>query len=202
MIIVSGQNYPDALAAGALASNSADRICGSGRIPLMLTEPGLVSGDLRPEVKEAIAAVDPVSIIVVGGTGAVSDAVATKLNDQTGVDFVNRVAGTTRQATALELAEILVNPALGGYTGRVLVASGLNFPDALVAGPLAGGGPNNGAVEASPILLSESASVLGADAADFIEDETVYKRVTLLGGTGALTDAVKTAAGAALLDRN
>lgn len=202
MIVVSGQNFPDALAAGALASSDGDRVCGEGRIPLMLTETNLTNGDLRSEVKEAIAAVDPVSILVIGGTAAVSDAVKDKLDEQAGVTSVTRIFGATRQVTALEVAERLADPVLGGFTGRILVASGANFPDALVAGPLAGGGPINGINEGSPIILTESTTTLGAGALDFIEDTVIYNRATLLGGTGALSDTVKTAVGAAFLDRN
>jgi hypothetical protein len=71
----------------------------------------------------------------------------------------------------------------------------VNFPDALVGGLLA-------AKNKAPILLSTSATTFGAGAASVIEDAETTFHATLLGGTGALSDAVKTAVGNAFLARN
>ena len=84
----------------------------------------------------------------------------------------------------------------GHFTAdRVFVATGANFPDALAAGPLGG-------LRFAPILLTSSSSVLGAPAADFIEDTDSVLHATLLGGTTALNSAVQTAVGKAFTDRN
>ncbi len=202
VIVASGTNFPDALAAGALASSSSPtRTCGDGRIPLLLTEPGA----LRPETSEAIATLDPTTVILMGGTGAVADSVRDALDALPGVNQVNRVFGANRQETALDLAEILLDPALGGFKDRFLVATGLNFPDALAGGVFAGRSTGGGL--GSVILLSSDTSTLGTANATFIRsyDGTPAPnmlRATILGGTGALSDAVRTAINNAFLARN
>jgi putative cell wall-binding protein len=197
-IVASGENYPDALAAGALAASTVARACGNDtNIPIVLTEPG----SLRTEAAEALGTIKPKSIIVVGGTTAISDATKTALAGVAGVDTVTRIAGTTRYETAADLADVLTDPALGNFGDRFFVASGGNFPDALAAGYWAGdvGGA---------ILLSPTAS-LGADASSRIKaadgspaGTLEILHATLLGGTVALSNTVGADTGTAFLSRN
>jgi putative cell wall-binding protein len=198
VILTSGENFPDALAAGALAASGGTRACGGAKnIPLVLTEPGT----LRPEAQEAIGALKPKSVIIVGGTTAVSDTVKGDVDALDGVDNVTRIAGTTRFETAAKLSDVLLDTVLGNFMNRFLVASGLNFPDALVSGPWAG-------KIGAPIVLSPTAS-LGADAATAIKNAdgspvgtNTVLRATLLGGTGALSNVVGADTGAAFTGRN
>ena len=193
-LVVSGENFPDALAAGTLASNGVNTgVCGNGDgIPLVLTTPGALS----PEAAEAINTMGATQVIIVGGTQAVSSATANAIDALAGVTNVERIAGATRTETATDFAEMLGTPNGGNYGNRrVFVASGANFPDALVAGPLGG-------LRFAPIILSSSAGALGADAANFIEDTTTVNEATLLGGTVALNGAVQNQTGAAFLARN
>lgn len=204
VIVVNGQNFPDALAAGALSSSSTARECGDGRIPLLLTEPTL----LRPETIEAFGTLDNggnVNVIIVGGEAAVSADVATAIGNLGGVDDVHRISGANRQETAIKLAEVLLDPVLGGFNDRFLVTNGLNFPDALAGGVFAG--RHTGGGEGSVILLSTDTATLGTANSDFIKkyDGTPAPnmvRATILGGTTAQTPAVQTAVGNAFLARN
>jgi putative cell wall-binding protein len=149
---------------------------------------------------EAIGQLDPTNVIIVGGTQAVAPSVETALEALSGVATVNRIDGPTRQDTAIELANVLTDTTIGGFKDRFIVASGVNFPDALVAGPFAG-------QVGAPILLSVSATSLGTNSANTIKaaDGTPPPNIThatLLGGTVALSDAVGADTGAAFLARN
>jgi putative cell wall-binding protein len=188
-ILASGENFPDALAAGVLASTGSNS-CGTGRIPVILTPPN----QLRTEAQEALSLVGAQQVIIIGGPVAISDAVQTTVDGLNGGAMsVLRISGATRYLTAIELAKELRTAELG-FDDQFLVASGVNFPDALVGGPL--GGLLN-----APILLSETAT-LNAAAATLIEDSTNVLDATLLGGTVALSDAVFNGVGLAFLARN
>lgn len=193
VLLVSGQNFPDALAAGALSSQGslAGGNCGTGRIPLLLTEPGSLSAP----AEEYITSNAIKQVIIIGGTQAVSDAAEDDVDDLAGVTTIERIDGANRAATAKEVAEFLVSDIVDFAGTRAFVALGANFPDALVAGPMAG-------ANEAPILLTTATNTLGAEAADFLEDNTPTIWATLLGGTTALTDAVRTQTGAAFLARN
>lgn len=192
-ILVSGQNFPDALAAGTLASNGVNTgICGDGnRIPLFLTTPA----GLSAEAVEGIGTSGVAQVIIVGGTQAVSAQSQTNLDALPGVSVV-RIDGANRAETAKEFADMLAADMGGNYPAtRVLLANGLNFPDALVAGPLGG-------LRFSPILLSSNPTTLGTPAADFIEDNVSVNHVSMLGGPVALADSMGGAIGGAFLARN
>lgn len=59
VVIATGQNYPDAVAAGAAG------------LPILLVP---TTGNAPQAVKEALVALNPLGVVVMGGTGAVSDA--------------------------------------------------------------------------------------------------------------------------------
>ena len=116
VIIASAENYPDGLAGTPLAA--------SLHAPLLLTH----QSDLPANVLNEVARVLPAGggVIVLGGTAAISDAVTARLV-QTGF-ATYRVSGADRYATATAIADDIHSPTV------VLLATGLNFPDALAAG--------------------------------------------------------------------
>jgi len=197
-ILVNGQAPWDALAAGPLAANGAGPAgCGTGSIPLLLTPPNA----LDAAALEALNTLAIENVIILGGTGAVSQAAEDGLDAAASVANVVRISGATRQATAVALAEVLLDVDFGEFNlGRFLVATGSNFADALVGGPYGG-------AALAPILLTgtptqNGSTTLGPDAAGLIEDTVAVLRATLLGGPVALSAAVQTAVGTAFLARN
>jgi len=74
----------------------------------------------------------PSRIVVLGGSAAVSDAVAADL-DRFAAGSVTRAAGHDRYATAAAVS----SSAFPGGSGTVFIAIGTNFPDAVSAGPAA-----------------------------------------------------------------
>jgi putative cell wall-binding protein len=110
--------WPDALAAGVLA--------GVARRPILLVSP-----DRVPAATAAwIAEHDPSVITVVGGPGAIPDAVMDDLGDAD--TDRRRRGGDDRYDTAALLADDAM--AAGASAANVTVATGLAFPDALAAG--------------------------------------------------------------------
>lgn len=158
VLVASGEGYADALAAGAAGAVSG--------APLLLT----ARDALPTETREALVGLAPARITVVGGTASVSAAVEAELGTLA-PGAVVRLAGSDRYATAAAVALSAQRP-----TPRVLLASGVNFPDALA-----------GAALGEPLLLSrpECLPATTADAYAALGAETV----TGLGGTAALSDA-------------
>ncbi len=171
VFIASGANFPDALSAGAAASNFKE--------PLLLVAPNAIPAPIAAELER----LSPDTIVVVGGTGAISPGVATALRSYTTSHTsasVQRIGGADRYATAVAVSQQFFAPG----SGEVFVSTGLNFPDALVAAPLG-----------SPILLVPTTN---APAAVLDEIVRLQRGVTILGGYGAVSANVESQINAAL----
>ncbi len=120
VVLASSQSFPDGLAGTPLAVDKDG--------PLLLTDQAALRSDVLTEVQRVLPPNG--TVYVLGGTGALGDPVATAL-DGAGFD-VERLAGPDRYATAVAIADEVGSPT------QVLLATGLNFPDALSAGVAAG----------------------------------------------------------------
>jgi putative cell wall-binding protein len=162
------RGWPDALGASAYAA-------GQG-LPILL-----VTRDQLPE-DTAAALVPGTRVTVVGGRAAVSDEVVEALRARGGI--VTRVAGPTRYATSVAIAEAARGRGL--EPGTVWLATGLNWPDALAAGAAAGRA--RGVLllvdGTNPLGSGETYAWLEATAPDIAE-------VHLSGGTAAIAAAVE-----------
>jgi hypothetical protein len=96
---------------------------------------------------------------------------------------VTRLAGPTRYETAVEVASFGVDEA-GLQWNDVALATGENFPDALAGGPLQGRG-------GSVMLLTHAATLTPASNAALTEHKDAIASVRFLGGTGAVSQAVR-----------
>jgi putative cell wall-binding protein/peptidoglycan/xylan/chitin deacetylase (PgdA/CDA1 family) len=125
--LTNGFNFPDALSAGPAAAHFQS--------PVLLTTPD----SLAPNVAAEIARLAPATIVVVGGSNVVSDAVLAQAKAARPAATVVRIAGADRYATSRAIAL----DAFGTSAPAAYIASGANFPDALAAGPAAAhfGGP-------------------------------------------------------------
>ncbi|QWW19414.1 cell wall-binding repeat-containing protein [Schaalia sp. 19OD2882] len=119
VILATGRDFPDALAAGGLASAML--------APLYLTTS---TGALEPAVLQALQAREARRVTIVGGTGAVPASVEASL---TKAGFkVRRIAGGDRFQTAANISrEAMVS---GPGVDRVFVVNGMSYPDGLAAG--------------------------------------------------------------------
>lgn len=162
LFIASGRDFPDALSAASVGSNTGT--------PVMLVD-GKASG-IDAATAASIRKIGATSVTIVGGTGVVNDRVSAGLASL-GVK-VTRLSGSDRYAT-----NAAVNKAyFPNETSRVLIAAGMDFPDALSASALAGPWK-------VPLLLSER-SCLPRVNADFVRTH-LTNSVVLVGGTGVLT---------------
>jgi putative cell wall-binding protein len=136
VVLARGDNFPDALAGTPLAYKL--------NAPILLSRSNVLSEETRVE----LARLDAKKVIILGGTGAVSNTVASTIRNM-GIE-VERIAGSNR----FETAKLIAN-AMGTNFSTVVVANGYGFPDALAIAPYAA---RNGI----PILLTEKTYIPGA----------------------------------------
>lgn len=169
----AARGWPDAVAVSGLAALQ--------RRPILLT----AADALPAETSAALRAMDATDVTVVGGTGAVSDAVQRTLASMV---TVRRVAGATRYDTSAKLAALAV--AAGGDGAHVWLATGRSWPDALAAGPAAGA---LGAV----LLLVDGSDLAGSPASlAWLDERDPLRRVVLVGGTASLSSGVESSVAA------
>ncbi len=121
----------------------------------------------------------PGRIVVLGGTGSVSDAVATELGALT-PGTVTRAAGSDRYGTSAAVSAATFDPGVP----VVYVANGLNFPDGLSGAPAAGAG-------GGPVLLTASDVLPGSVATELGRLDPA--RIVVIGGSGVVSESVRAA---------
>lgn len=116
VVLATSAGFADALVGGPLAASTSS--------PVLLTAPD----SLDPRVSDEIRRLGATSVVLLGGSAALSQVVEDAVR-ATGL-AVERIAGASRYETAAGVAGAL------GPSPTVLVASGEAFPDALSAGAL------------------------------------------------------------------
>lgn len=168
VLVATGANFPDALAASAAAAK-ADA-------PLLLVSPTAIPSATRTQLTR----MQPKRIVIVGGTAAVGSSVE---RDLARFGTVERVAGANRFETAARLATRFFDTT----TTDAYLVSGENFPDALAAGAAS-------SYTARPVLLT-GANTLPAATSDVLRSLTI-SRVTIVGGERAVSSNVALQTGA------
>lgn len=177
-LIATGANFADALAGGPLSAAGS-----SGVFPVLLVDSGVPS-----QTRSALTELGIKQTVILGGTSAVSEAVANELQQITG-NAPQRVAGNDRYATATAIAALEFGT-FGFSKTAVYLANGENFADALAGGAL--GGKNKTA-----ILLTPTASLAGPTQTFLSSNKDTIAAITALGGTAAVSDSTLAAAKAA-----
>lgn len=162
--VATGANYPDAL--GGVPAAGAE----GG--PILLVRPSALPSATRTELER----LRPQRIVVLGGSGAVSDLVASQLQAYTPAP-IERRAGADRYETAVAIS----GASFGAGVDHLYVATGSNFPDGLSGGPAA-------ALARGPLLLVRGASLAPAVRAEILR--LTPQRVTILGGTGVVSESI------------
>lgn len=166
VVLASGANYPDALAASALA--------GDLNAPIMLTDPN----GLSSETEQRIQNFKPSRVYIIGGKAAVSASVERRVAQLAGSGAnIHRIAGDTRYDTSLKVASSLSNP-----SDTIIVTTGTNYADALSISPYA-------FATGSPVVLSSPSSGLSDSALKAIK-KAGYKKAVIVGGTSAVPASV------------
>lgn len=174
VFVTTVANYPDALAASAVATVAG--------IPVLYTDPRSLSR-ATADVIEELGVTD---IHVLGGPVAVSAGVVAQLSS---FGSVSRIAGDNRFSTATALADF--GRRRGLEMTNVIVATGRNFPDALAAGAVAG---RLGA----PILLTERDNVPVETANWLRANSASISEIYVMGGTAAVSENTQRALSAAV----
>ena len=168
LIVATGESFPDALSGSALA--------GVYGCPVILTKTASLSPAAKTEIQR-LAAPD-CTVLILGGTGAVSDAVEAAIQ-KLGVK-TERVMGTSRFKTAVAVYQ--KGKAAGGFQagGTAIVTTGYNYADALSISPYA-------YASKTPILLANQDGSLRKDIRDLIESEK-FSKVIIVGGSNAVSE--------------
>ena len=190
VVLATGANFPDALAAGPFAiERSATIVLNDG-------------ASLRADVKAYLSSITTGIIYVIGGEGAVPASVVSEINSMG--KTVERISGATREATAVAVADKAALLTLEVEHSAVLVNRD-GFADALGAGPFAAQADIEGSImlvgadsvsadtagwhEASCQNLGGQVSAGGATDPD--------GKIFAIGGTAVISDSVLATAGAA-----
>lgn len=176
VVLVSGANEKmvDGLAATPLAAQK--------KAPVLLTKTNEVPQIVIDEI-ERLGAKD---VIIVGGESSISKDVETKLEKTHGLD-VERLGGSSRYETSLEVADKMVENKAGATLENVFVVGGKGVADALSASSIAG-------QLGSPILLTP-ANELDKDVKNYINKNVTNKNndadVFIVGGNNSVSNAVQ-----------
>ncbi len=172
--LATGSTFPDALSGGALAGRMGG--------PILLVGPDSIHAATAGE----LARLRPAHIVVLGGTGVISEGVRAAAAGFATTGSASRLAGANRFTTSVAISQAANG---GGGSDTVFVATGTNFPDGLAGGAVA-------ALVPGPILLVTPTQLPGSIAAELgrLNPDTVY----VIGGTGAVSDGVVNAMDAAI----
>ncbi|HEX2221119.1 MAG TPA: cell wall-binding repeat-containing protein [Candidatus Limnocylindria bacterium] len=163
--VASGENFPDALAAGAAA--------GHQRGPVLLVRRAGVPTAIANE----LVRLRPSRIVVVGGPATIPDTVLAELDRYDAGGGVTRIGGADRYEAAAALSASVFAP----DRPVAYVATGENFPDGLTAVPVA-------ARQGGPLLLVRAGSIPDSTRAELLRLRPAA--IAIVGGPASVSDAV------------
>lgn len=164
VIVATGENFPDALAASGLA--------GQYKAPIVLT----AKSKLTAEAKAEISRIGAKKAIIIGSSSAVSTNVDKSLKSM-GVT-PTRVKGATRVETAVEIYK-----AGKGWSKTAIIASGTAFPDPLSISSFS-------YAKRAPIFLTDGNRVLTKDVINAIKAGG-FTNIIIVGSDAAVSKKVE-----------
>jgi N-acetylmuramoyl-L-alanine amidase len=172
VVVASGEqgNFPDALAIGPYAAVTQS--------PILLTRASSVPDVTRSEISKLQAGTTGTTIVV-GGDGVAN---------ATGLTNVNRIFGQDRYETA-EKVYFFAQDKLPGTVNnqgvsQALLVTGQDFPDALVAGALAG-------KQSEPLFMTSNNYLPATTYSAMSSAANQPLMVTIIGSSGVISDQVK-----------
>jgi putative cell wall-binding protein len=177
VLVANGETFPDALAGGALAYRN-------GHL-MVLSRPPVAPQAAR----DAITDLRANCAVLLGGPVALSTVVGTQVNEELSGQGcgTDRLGGADRYVTATAIANRMRSTV--GVPSSVVLTSGTDFADALVAAPLAA---NN-----TPILFTSPTGLPAATTGWLQANSGSLTQIQVLGGTAAVPQSVANAAVAA-----
>jgi putative cell wall-binding protein len=163
-VLATGAVFPDALTGGPYAARFGG--------PVLLVRSDSIPAATAAELQR----LRPQRIVVLGGTGSVSNGVASQAAAYTS-GSVSRLAGADRYATAAAISAAGFAPGVS----VAYVATGLTFADALSGAALA-------ARNHAPVLLVRTDAIPASTAAELKRLRPA--RIVVLGGPGSVSSGV------------
>ena len=160
VVLASGTNSADALAASSLATSKS--------APILLTKRNEIGKNVFDEIKRLNAN----NVIVVGGKVSISEKVVSDLKDKN--ITVKRLAGDNRYETSYEIAKELLK---SNKAKEAIIVNGFKNVDALSVSSLA-------TKENLPILLNDG-NRLSKDIKNIVGDSNI-KKMYIIGGRASL----------------
>lgn len=157
-VLVTGEDYPDALSAAPLAKKY--------NAPILITQ----SQSLTPVIEKEIAKLNVKNLFIIGGNGAVSNDIQNLLTTKYNINCV-RISGIDRYETSANIANYL------DASNGAVIASGNSYADALSIASYA-------AAKGMPILLADKDSI-PSSVSKYITDNKVT-RTYIVGGEGVI----------------
>jgi surface protein len=178
VLIANGETFPDALAGSSLAYRN-------GHLILLSRTPSAPVTTLN-----GVAELEANCAILIGGTAALSAQVGNQVTAElrAGGCGGDRITGEDRYETAVNVASRFTS--LNGAPQAVTLASGIDFADALVAGPLAR--------DNRPLLFTSPSTLPSATEQWLISRNLTLTQVFIIGGTAAIPTTVANQAGTAI----
>ena len=168
VVLATGQNFPDALAASSLA--------GAMGCPILLTAPNHLSNETRAQLQ----ALNATNVIIMGGPAAISEQCEAEINAM-GLSS-GRIQGVDRYETSVYTMKICRDA--HSTSDTVIIATGTNYPDSLSIGPWA-------YATASPIILANSDGYLSDQAVRQIREDPYITNVVFVGGEQVVSSYIQ-----------
>lgn len=169
VIVATGSNYPDALAASALA--------GLKDYPIVLTDKLVLSDAAR----QAIIDLGAQEAIIVGGSSVISQDIEEELMQTGNITTTRRLSGSDRWGTVSEIYKAGV----GQWGDTAIIATAFGFADALSISPYA-------ASQAAPVFLTDSNNELSKETLAELKAGG-FENFIIVGGTGVVSPNVDSA---------
>lgn len=160
IVLVAGENFPDALSAAPLAKKY--------NAPILLTD----GNSLRSDVLTEIQRLGATKAYIVGGPGAVPLSIDSQLS-ALNISCI-RIQGQDRYETSSKVAALI------GTSNGAFIVPGENFPDALSIASIA-------AAKQMPILLT-GYNAIPDSVKNYISSSNINK-FYVVGGTGVISEA-------------
>jgi putative cell wall-binding protein len=169
VFVTTGSKFPDALAVSSAA--------GLFNSPILLVSPW---EDVATSVAQELVRLNPTTVVILGDEASVPAGIEAQLRQIVPKANFDRTAGADRFETATLISEAAFFNVES--IPVVYIANGLNFPDALSAGPVA-------ARDEAPILLVTPDTIPGSVQAEL--ERLKPGRIVVLGGQDNVSDAVE-----------
>nr|WP_241393052.1 cell wall-binding repeat-containing protein [Clostridium tetanomorphum] len=166
VVIACGENFADALSVSITAAVN--------QYPILLAEKNGISDTVKKELSK----IKPKKVFIIGLQGAISEEVENQISKELTINKSNivRIGGSNRYDTSLEVAKYFN---LNGKS--VCIASGNNYPDALVGSAYA-------AKFNAPLILC--GNKLTENMKEYMKNRN-FVDITIFGGEGAVNKIVE-----------